>query len=69
MKKRPSKISHAVSGVAVKCFKRYFFISVTFFALLTFFLIFQAFFYFKKNVGKVQSGKQVNKKHFQNNSQ
>ena len=25
-------------------------------------------FYFKKNVGKVQSGKRVNKKHFQNNS-
>jgi len=25
-------------------------------------------FYFKKNVGKVQSGKRINKKHFQNNS-
>ena len=29
--------------------------------------IFQAFFIFK-NVGKVQSSKQLNKKHFQNNS-
>jgi len=26
------------------------------------------FFIFKKNVGKVQSGNQINKKHFQNNS-
>ena len=34
---------------------------------LTFFFIFQTFL-FKKNVGKVQSGKQINKKHFQNNS-
>jgi len=31
------------------------------------FFIFQAFL-FKKNVDKVQSGKQINKKHFQNNS-
>jgi len=31
------------------------------------FFIFQTFFYLK-NVGKVQSGKQINKKHFQNNS-
>jgi len=29
--------------------------------------IFQTFFYLK-NVGKVQSGKQINKKHFQNNT-
>jgi len=33
----------------------------------TFFLFFKRFFYFKK-VGKVQGGKQINKKHFQNNS-
>ena len=33
-----------------------------------FFFIFQMFFIFKKNVGTVQSGKQINKKHFQNNS-
>jgi len=38
-----------------------------FLTFLTFFLIFQTFFIFK-NVGKVQSGKQINKKHFQNNS-
>jgi len=37
------------------------------FTFLTFF-IFQTFFLFLKNVGKVQSGKQINKKHFQNNS-
>ena len=30
--------------------------------------IFRTFFLFLKNVGKVQSGKQINKKHFQNNS-
>ena len=34
---------------------------LTFFSNVTFFL-------FLKNVGKVQSGKQINKKHFQNNS-
>ena len=40
----------------------------------TFFLLFLTFFYFPnvfyfKNVGKVQqSGKQINKKHFQNSS-
>ena len=44
-----------------------FFILVTFLRFLTFF-IFQTFFIFLKNVGKVQSGKQINKKHFQNNS-
>jgi len=32
-----------------------------------FFLFSERFFIFK-NVGKVQSGKQINKKHFQNNS-
>jgi len=36
------------------------------FTFLTFF-IFQTFFILK-NVGKVQSGKQINEKHFQNNS-
>jgi len=30
--------------------------------------VFLTFFLFLKNVGKVQSGKQINKKHFQNNS-
>jgi len=37
------------------------------FYVLTFFFIFQTFF-IKKNVGKVHSGKQINKKHFQNNN-
>jgi len=32
------------------------------------FFIFQTLFIFTKNVGKVQSGKQINKKHFQSNS-
>jgi len=37
------------------------------------FYVFNVYFYFPnvfylKNVGKVQSGKQINKKHFQNNS-
>ena len=44
----------------------------TFFILVTFFYILNVFFNFPniffKNVGKVQSGKQINKKHFQNNS-
>jgi len=38
-----------------------------FFILVTFlpFFIFQTFFLFLENVGKVQSDKQINKKHFQ----
>jgi len=44
-----------------------FFILVTFLRFSKLFY-FPNVFYFKKNVGKVQSGKQVNKKHFQNNS-
>jgi len=44
-------------------YKRFF----TFFNVFDVFLIFQTFFVYK-NVGKVQSGKQINKKHFQNNS-
>jgi len=44
-----------------------------FFTLVTSFYVFNVFlfskrFLFKKNDGKVQSGKQINKKHFQNNS-
>ena len=44
-----------------------------FFILVTFFTFFNVFnssnvFYFRKNVGKVQSGKQIDKKHFQSNS-
>jgi len=46
--------------------KNVFFILVMFLRFLTFF-IFQTFFILK-NVGKVQSSKQINKKHFRNNS-
>jgi len=37
------------------------------FTFFNVFFIFQTFFILK-NVGKVQSGKRINKKHFQNNS-
>jgi len=52
-----------------RCKKRFF----TFFILVTFVLLFWRFlfskrFLFLKNVGKVQSGKQISKKHFQNSS-
>jgi len=44
-----------------------------FFILVAFFYVFNVFLFTKrflslKNVGKIQSGKQINKKHFQNNS-
>jgi len=57
------------SGLQNRCknvFLR-FFISVTFFTFFKTF-IFSKPFLFLKNVGKVQSGKQINKKHFKNNS-
>jgi len=38
-----------------------------FFTFFNVFLFFKRFL-FLKNVGEVQSGKQINKKHFQNNS-
>jgi len=47
----------------------YFFILVTFFTVFTAFLFSKRFLkIILKNVGKDQSGKQINKKHFQNNS-
>jgi len=55
--------SEAVLGIDVKTLFT-FFILVTF---LTFFL-FSKRFLFIKHVGKVLSGKHINKKHFQNNS-
>ena len=55
----------AASVVDVK--KRFFILS-TFFTFLTFCFIFQTFFLFLENVGKVQSGKQIDNKHFENNS-
>jgi len=43
-----------------------------FFILVTFYTFFNVFLFSKrflfKNVGKVHSGKEINKKHFQNNS-
>jgi len=52
-----------VSGhLPQRCKKRFFF------AFLTFFSFFKRFLFLKKNVGTVQSGKQINKNHFQNNS-
>ena len=36
--------------------------------LKRFFTFLKRFLFFRKNVGKVQRGKQINKKHFQNNS-
>jgi len=53
-------------SIDVKSFLRFFNFGHVFLRFLTYF-IFQTFFSFK-NVGKVQSGKQVNKKHFQNKS-
>jgi len=47
--------------------KKNVFILVTFLRFLTFFLFFKRF-SFKKNVGKVQSGNQINKKYVQYNS-
>jgi len=47
--------------------KTFFYILVTFLRFLKLFLFSKRFFILK-NVGKVQSGKQINKKHFQNYS-
>jgi len=53
-------------SIDVKTFLRFFLFWSRFLRFQTLF-IFQTFFILK-NVGKVQSGKQINKKHFQNNS-
>ena len=52
--------------IDVKTFFCVFFTLVTFFTFLDVFYFPNVF--YLKNVGKVQSGKQINKKHFQNNS-
>ena len=56
--------------IAGRRFKKKTFYCVVFNALafFTFFNVFLIFQTFLKNVGKVQSGKQINKKHFQDNS-
>ena len=53
-----------------RCKKTFFyvFVVVTFFHVFNVFLFSKRFILFLKNVGKVQSGKQINKKHFQNDS-
>jgi len=53
--------------IDVKTFLRFFYFWSRFLRFFYVFL-FSKLFYFLKNVGKVQSGKQINKKHFQNNS-
>jgi len=45
----------------------FFYFGHVFLRFLTF-CIFQTLFIFKKNVGKIRSVKQINKKHFQNKS-
>jgi len=56
---------HYTSNVKINFFT--FFILVTFLTFFNVFLFSKRFFIFK-NVGKFQSGNQINKKHFQNNS-
>jgi len=51
---RPTALRGPRQSVDVKTFLRFF--------------LFSKLFLFLKNVGNVQSGKQINKKHFQNNS-
>jgi len=60
-------VFYATHSIDVKTLFTFFLFWSRFLRFLTFF-IFQTFFLFLKNVGKVQSGKQINKKHFQNNS-
>jgi len=45
-----------------------FFLFWSLFNVFNVFFIFQTFFLFLKDVGNVQSGKEINKKHFENNS-
>jgi len=57
-----------MGGIKHRCkkrFLRFFYFGHVFMFLNA--LYFPNLFYFKKNVGNVQSGKQINKKHFQNN--
>jgi len=58
-----------MGGIKHRCKKRFFtfFLFWSRFFLFLNALYFPNLFYLKKNVGKVQSGKQINKKHFQNN--
>jgi len=58
-----------VSTIDVKTFFYVFIILVKFFYVFQrFVLLSKRFYIFQKNVGTVQSGKQINNWHFQNNS-
>jgi len=62
------KLACVTSTHRCKTFLRFFLNFGHVLTFLTFFLFSKRFLIFFKNVGKVQSGKQINKKHFQNNS-
>jgi len=61
-------VTESRSKIKHRCKKTFFFYFGHVFLRFSKLFYFPNVFYFKKNVGKVQSGKQVNKKHFQNNS-
>jgi len=59
-----------MGGIKHRCKKTFFNVFFYFghvFYVFKRFIFSKPFLFFKKNVGKVQSGKQINKKHFQNN--
>jgi len=60
------RLPRSTANTHHRCKKTLFYFGHVFYVFNVFF-IFQTFFIFK-NVGKVQSGMQINKKHFQNNS-
>jgi len=59
---------YATHSIDVKTLFTFFLFWSRFFTFFNVFLFSKRFFLFLKNVAKVQSGKQINKKHFQNNS-
>ena len=63
----PDQTASSKNHRCKKVFYVFFYFGHHVFTFLTFFLYFPNVFYLK-NVCKVQSGKQINKKHFQNNS-
>ena len=71
---RDGKITHGLFGGTLRlgamhrCKKRLRVLFQSRFVRFLTFFIFQTFLFLNKNVGKVHSGLQINKKHFQNNS-
>jgi len=57
-----------LDGKPHRCKKNFFYFGHVFYVLNVFLFSELFVFFYLKNVGKVQSGKQINKKHFQNNS-